>query len=420
MNRIVKKIYSIVSSLGVAIVLLILIALYIIIGTLIPQHMDAAYYTQRYKDVGKFLIAMSFDDVYASAIFIVLTILFSINLITCTITSLRGQFAQSKKTFSPATATHGHRIEQIPLDDARAYFQKRHYQIEQQDIGFTASKYRWGVLGAAITHIGILIMILGGVIGAMTAQEASVNLLPGNEVSFDEKQFVLRLDDFNIEFDENGSISQYVSDITIIDEDKTELKRTMWVNNPVSHKGVKFYQASYGWISYLTITDRETKEIVDEQYLRNNSNYFHQDSHLTIYLFKYFPELAIGNDQQPINLSEREINPHYAVILYEFGNPIGSYIVGPQEVIPYGQYDISFVHSQTYTGLLFRTDPSFVVVSLGFIFIVLGMVVSFYLYPRFVSFTDGVLITYSRKNNWVFAQSVARRLQGNIADDKKE
>ncbi|MDD3996822.1 MAG: cytochrome c biogenesis protein ResB [Sphaerochaetaceae bacterium] len=412
MRKILLKTHKFLSSLGFAIVLLILIAAFIVIGTVIPQHLDASYYLERYGSFGKLIVAADLDTAYSSPIFMVLAALFTINLVLCTFRSLKGQLSLSRRTFSTVGEAGGIHVHQVDCKSAQQYFTNKRYTIEKTEEGFRASTYTWGVWGATIVHIGIIIIMIGGVIGAATAQESSMNLLPGNEIYFDDKGFSLRLDDFSMTFTDTGTVSQYVSDVTITDDDGSSFSRSMWVNNPLSHKGVKLYQASYGWANNLKIVDRDSQTIVKEGYMLNNSSYFHQDSHLSVYLYRYYPELGIGGNQQPINLSERERNPHYAVTLYQFGNPVESYIVGPHETIPFENLDITFTDSQAYTGLLFRSDSSFIVVSIGFVFIILGMIISFYFYPRSVVYGKETLTTYSRKNNWVYAQSIAKQLHG--------
>jgi cytochrome c biogenesis protein len=206
----------------------------------------------------------------------------------------------------------------------------------------------------------------------------------------------------------------------MINDDGTERTETLWVNNPLSHNGIKAYQASFGWTGNLRITDNTTDEVLVEGLLRSGRTYFHQNSHLTIYLYDYYPEMAIGHDQNPVSLSNREINPYYAVILYEFGNPVGSYIIEPGDPITYNNLTLTFTHSIAYTGLLIRTDPSYPIVLTGFIIILLGMFVSFYCYPRFISYDSGRVTTSSRKNGWVFHNAVKLELSKISKTAKRE
>ena len=401
-----SKAIHFLASLKVAILLLLLIGGYIVIGTLLPQHSSPAWYLERYPTLGKLILALSLDTAYSSPIFIVLLMLFSINLGLCTVLSLKGQLRQVEGTFFPRFKEDEYSLEGISEEKARLFFKKQRYQVEEKDGVLRAAKYRFGVLGAAITHLGLIILFLGGAIGTMNSSEEMVNLLPGNQHRFEEQGFTLTLDDFYMTFEPDGAIKQYYSDVTVINDDRTTKSETLWVNKPFHHKGLGFYQANWGWTSHLEIVDEESGEVVADGLIRNGTSYFHQPNHLTVYLYGYYPELGIGHEQQPVKMSDREIDPYYAVVLYEFGEPVGSYILAPGQHIHYENLMISFTHSIAFTGLLVRSDLSYPIVLASFITITLGLIVSFYLYPRFITYKDGSIITSSRRNEWVFYQSI--------------
>ncbi len=401
-----SKIIRLASSLKVAIALLILIAAYIVIGTLLPQHSAQSFYLERYTKSGPLIIALGLDAAYSSPLFITLLILFSINLTLCTITTAKGQMRQLKKSFFPAFAKGEYLIEGVGEAAVLSYCKEKRFRVEKRDGEIRAGKMRFGVLGAAITHVGIIILFLGGAIGNMSSSEEVVTLLPGNQHRFDEQGFTLTLDDFSMTFEESGAVKQYISSVTVVDDDGTKRSDKLWVNNPFHHKGLGFYQANYGWTSNLRIVESESGTVVIEGLMRSGGSYFHQSNHLTVYLYGYYPELGIGHEQQPVKMSDREIDPYYAVVLYAFGEPVGSYILAPNQHIHYEDLEISFTHSIAYTGLLVRKDLSYPIVLLSFIIMIAGLIASFYLYPRFLLYKEGKLYTSSRRNGWVFHQSV--------------
>jgi len=411
MNKHLKNTIRIVASLKVAITILILIALYSVVGTLLPQHRPSDWYLTQYPVMGPIINLFALNKAYSSPIFTLLLGLFIVNLSACTLLSLKGQLRQSARKFYPNSISSEHVINDNDSKKISAYFRGKRYSFEETPQGFKAGRFRWGVLGSTITHIGIIILFAGGIWGNINAKEDFVNLRPGQEIYFDAKGFSLLLDDFTMTFEDNGSVAQYYSTFTVTEDDGRVRKETIWVNKPLSHHGIQFYQASFGWMSNLRITDRNTGEVLIEGLLQNGKNYFYQPKHLTIFLYAYFPEMGIGHNQEPVMLSNRETNPHYAVILYDFGEPKGSYILGPDESIPYDDINISFTHSVAYTGILLRTDSSFPIVVLGFIIIMLGMFVSFYLYPRFAEYQDGKLYLFSKKNEWVFFNTINNRLK---------
>jgi cytochrome c biogenesis protein len=404
MNKKMKKFLSFISSLKVAIFLLILIAIYIVIGTMLPQHGTQELYEQRYPTISSIIITLHLDKAYSSPIFLVLISLFVINLISCTILSLKGQFHVVKKSYFPTFVEKDeNKIENVGEQEFLQLVKNKSFHIVKDDAGgYKGGKYRFGSLGAMVTHIGILIIFIGAVVSNMSAHEDMISLLPGNTEVFPEYGLQVSLDDFYMTFDENNAITQYYSDLSITKEDGTIVKEKIWVNNPLHINNLGFYQANFGWTSNLVVRDINTDEIIVEGLLRNQKSYFHQPHHLNISLFAYFPDMIIDHEQMPYSKSNKEVNPFYAVVLYQFGNPVGSYILSPGQEVIFEDIAISFTHSVAYTGLVVRNDPSYPVVLTGFIILLLGMFISFYLYPRFIMYKDGMIIVSSKKNRWVF------------------
>ena len=306
MNRRTPKIIRFASSLKVAIVLLILIAAYIVIGTLLPQHGDPSLYLERYPRAGSLIIALSLDKAYSSLIFRVLMALFSLNLTLCTVISMKGQVKQLDKGFFPSFQSEEFVIEDVEREKLLAYCNRRRYTIADVGTVIKAGTYRFGVLGATITHIGILVLFIGAVIGSRSASDETVNLLPGNQHRFEKQGFTITLDDFHMTFQESGAVQQYISTLTITDDDGTTTSEALWVNKPLHHKGLGFYQANFGWASNLQIAD-DSGAVVAGGLMRSGYSYFYQPSHLTIYLYNYYPEMGIGHQDQPVKMSEREI-----------------------------------------------------------------------------------------------------------------
>ncbi len=413
MPRLSRTIISVISSLKVALILLILIALYIVIGTLIPQHATSALYEANYPTLSPLILSLSLDAAYSSPIFITLIVLFIINLSSCSLLSLPSQLHRAKEEYyPPLKKQEQYRIEGIDQESLTAYLKKKRYAYVEEEGEIRTGKFRWGSLGATVTHIGIIIIFVGAMIGNLTADEDMVTLLPGNTEEFEEYGISLTLDDFNLTFDENGAVKQYISDVIVTDNaNGATSEHSIWVNNPLHYNGLGFYQANFGWTSNLVIRDSNTGEVLVSGLMRNGKNYFHQPHHLSIMLYSYFPNMEIGADQMPYNRSNEELNPYYAVVLSQFETTIGSYIIEPGQVIPFEDIAITFTHSVPYTGLVVRSDPSYPVVLTGFLILTLGMAMSFYLYPRFLFYRGSSLWTVSGKNGWVFHHAVKKEIE---------
>lgn len=407
MNNRMKKALSLIASLKVAIALLLLITLYIIIGTLIPQHATEALYQSNFPTLAPIIDALSLDAAYSSPLFITLIILFIMNLTSCTILSLPSQLRRSRSTYMPSFKTESeYSVEEEDEKLVMAYLKRKHYRITADENGFSSGRFRWGALGATVTHIGLIVIFIGAIVGNITSDQEMISLLPGSTREFEKYGFSIHLDDFYLTFEEGGAVKQYISDLTITNDDGTTRKQSMWVNNPLHHNGLGFYQANFGWTSDLLIRQAETGEELVSGLIRNGNTYFYQPHHLNIMLYGYFPNMEIDSNQMPYSINNREDNPFYAVVLTQFGVNVGSYIIEPGQVIPYEDIAITFTGSTPYTGIVVRSDPSYPIVVAGFIILTFGMFMSFYLYPRFLFYTNGKLYAVSGKNGWVFFQAI--------------
>lgn len=408
----IKKVGKFMISFKFAIILFIIIATYSIIGTVLPQGAVPEFYLERYHTFGNLIVLLQFNRVYSSLIFRLLLFLFLINLIGCTIKILPSQISRLNKNFflSPTQNTENLWNDEINIKDFKKLLKKKGFNIEENEIGFRAAKHRIGAIGASVTHLGIVIIILGSFIGNIYSHEGYVNLLPGESTTLTDYGFTLKVDDFYLGFREDGSTEQYYSDLKIVENGQEVKAKKIWVNNPLNYKGLNFYQSSFGWMSNLIIKDKEGNTL-DNKSLRNNEHYFYQPKHLTVYLYGFYPDFGIDQMGQPMSITQQMKNPHYAVVLYEFSEYVDSYIVEPGMTILYDDIQVMFDGSKMYTGLIYRRDFGYYFVLLGCLFLFLGLFLSFYFYPKFILVDEQSILPVTRQNSWGFTMQIKNILE---------
>ena len=384
-----------------AISLLLAIATYSIIGTVLPQGLAAEMYAERYPRLANLILTMQFDHVYTSVVFYLLLGLFVINLVGCTLKILPAQLRRTKKEYVMAPRNNSEELylPGISQDLLRQSLQKQRYAILETEDGYVASKHRFGHIGSSITHLGIIVIIIGSIVGLIFAEEGFFNLMPGDVKSFPDYGFALRLEDFSLGFRENGTVEQYYSKVSVLKTDQPDKEATLWVNQPLAVNSLNFYQTSYGWASRLKIVNG-SGEVILAKVLRNGESAFLQDNHMTVYLYGFYPNFTITSEGQPLTMSEEVKNPHYAVILYEFGEHVGSYILEPGQPIERADFQISFQDSLLYTGLTYRKDFGYAFVVAGSLIMFLGLIFSFYLYPKQVKVESNSVKVMTRQNPW--------------------
>ena len=214
--------YDLFRSLKLTISLLILLAILSIIGTVITQNATRPEYIQRYG-IGLYEVLNFFNlfDMYHSWWFSAILLLLVINLITCSLHRLPGilsQISRGSGELEDKTVKALPYVEKIRIQDPtkkeediqsslKKWF-KNWGRIEtEKTITLFSEKGRFSRLGVPITHLSILIILIGGIIGSLYGFKGHVNILEGETVD----QIFLRTKD---EGDTQGPLIS-PSDVTI-------------------------------------------------------------------------------------------------------------------------------------------------------------------------------------------------------------
>lgn len=405
-----KRFADFLTSLKFGIILFLIIAAYSIIGTVIPQGMNMEFYLHQYNTFGSLMVLMQFDHVYSSVIFIAIVFVFIINLVGCTLKILPVQIKKMKNTYVPAKGKNNENLYEngMNIENIKEVLKKKNFKIIDGTDGEYAAKHRIGHLGSSITHLGIVIIIIGAVTGNMLVEEGFVSLVPGEIKEFED--FSLELNDFYMDFRSDGTIEQYYSELTVYEGGQKSREDKIWVNNPLNHKGMYFYQSNYGWASKMQIKDKDGR-LLYEGLIKDNPHEFYEPENLTIFLYGYFPDFSMDRAGNPITLSQEVKNPAYAAVLYNEDGYVDSYIVSPAEYIEYNNIIIEFADSVLYTGLTYRQDFGYYYVLAGSIILTLGILLSFYFYPKYILISSDCVMPITRQNAWGFTVKIKRMLK---------
>lgn len=406
-----KRVTNFLISLKFGIILFLLIAVYSIIGTIVPQGLAPDHYPHLYRTFGRIMLILQFDNIYNSIIFRTIVAIFIVNLAGCTLNFLPGQLKRMKNTYTPKPKENSENLYEgdLELELLIDELKKKRFKIIGEGVGFYAVKDRIGYLGSTVTHIGIIVIVLGGFIGNLFAIEGSVSLLPGQEMNFPDHNFSIVVDDFYIEFREDNSIEQYISEVSIYEEGVKVKEEKIWVNNPLLHNGLNLYQSYYGWLNKIKITDEDGNLLCDSL-IGDGQEHVYEAGDLMVFLYGFFPDFSMDSMGNPITRSQKIINPRYAVVLHEDGQYAGSYIVEPGEEMPYNNLKIQFLEPTLYTGMTYRQDYGYYFVLAGCLLVFIGLILSFYLYPKYIYITRDSVIPITKQNSWGFTYKLKNLL----------
>jgi cytochrome c biogenesis protein len=399
-----SKIWNFFTSVKLTIVLLFCLAATSIIGTLIPQNADPQAYFQAFGPMLYRLFSL-FDlfDMYHSWWFQLLILALTANIIVCSIDRMSanrrilfvknplfnlGKFRNLKHREKFADNRPTEALKNVCEDFVRRRF--RFCKVETTDRGFAVfgEKGRWTRFGVYTVHFSVVLLLIGALIGSIFGFEGFVNIPEGesaNQIRLRNKPemmqlgFTIRCDDYFESYYDNGSPKEFRSSLTILEQGVPVLSKDIVVNDPLSYKGISIYQSSRGQLP--------SDEVVLSFTNRQSGKTFRQNAGLN----------------QPIQLPDNrgifELTEFQRAAQFR-GNDIGEAFIGvltPPDGTPVsvtlplrfpsfdkmrrGELFIAVVEQvpKFYTGLQVAKDPGVWVVYSGFILMIIGCYITFFM-----------------------------------------
>jgi len=418
-KSIIDRIWNLFSSIKLAVVVFSIISATSIVGTIIEQQASPE---RNIKLLTKFfgpnfapsafhiLDTLGFTDMFRSWWFMALLLIFTGNLIICSIERLPKIWKVVKEPIRPVTPE---RLKALSINREIILKEKvdkasEHAAAVLKRYGFSASvikedkavqlyaeKGRYSRLGVYVTHLSILLILAGAVIGMLFGFNASLNLPEGasSVVAYASGGlqiplgFDIRCDNFNVSFYDNSDTPKsYKSWLTILEDGREAVKKVIDVNNPLSYKGITFYQASYGFVPNrdaifkLTVTSNSgTKEDVD---IKFGEPFTIPGTSVTGKVVDFSPALAVDESGKLYTYAETMLNPAAFMEFSENGSvKYRQWIVArsPQTwKVADGIVEFKHLWGAQYTGLQVRKDPGVWVVYLGCMIMALGLYTSFF------------------------------------------
>jgi cytochrome c biogenesis protein len=381
------------SNVKVAIVIILLIVVFSILGTVILQNQDPAKYEELYGPIlSKIILITSLNDVYHAGYFLLLLIALIVSIILC---SYRRLINDYKRVFTPDLDKKINKFDKriklkLPYNQAFPvlikFFKKKGFKVNSKKssskINVLLQKNLINAFGSHLTHISILITLIGSSIGAIFGFEYYLKVLKDQTIQIPNTSVQMRLDKFAVEYHPNSNmVSKYRSDVSLIDQDNQITKTFVEVNKPLNVEGIQFSQNSYGAHGFdhadFEITDQKTGKKLGTKHLKLGDELKLPDSYL-LKVEEYVPDLRIGGDNKVFSASQEANNPAIRFSVTRKGKS--------EDFWTFKNYPKMGSHKKTrfavvfkelipgyYSVLQAKSDPGIEIVLAGFILMTIGV-----------------------------------------------
>ena len=385
-----QKIFRLIADLRFSIFILLLISFCSIAGTIIEQDQSIEIYKLNYpltNPIFGFLtwdriLQFGLDHVYKTWWFFTLILLFGISLISCTILQQLPSLKIARRCQFFRTTGQFYRLKistilnNFSFNKTLSRIKENKYSIFQQKNIIYCYKGLTGRIAPIIVHLSMILVLLGTIIGSLFGFKAQEivpktetfhiqNILTNGQLTVVPK-ISARINDFWITYTKNKTISQFYSDISILDNQGNERNRkTISVNYPLISDSVYYYQTDWNLIG-LRFQNLKN-EITEYPLINVNQN--------KVWL------TWISNNS---SLNEGIITiidnlEGYCSVYNESGQFLGN--IELNEKVNF-KIPLTLLEIISSTGLQIKTDPGIPIIYLGFFFLMLSTLISYITYSQ--------------------------------------
>ena len=242
-----------------------------LIGVIIDQGKENAYYFSMYPaPIARLILRLHFDTIYHGVAYLGIIGAILVSLAVCTFKRV------IPARLPPLRAVA---VEHIPLnaridwhgDEAtlrerlRRFLEEHGWSIRMRSFDAVewtfADKANWARRGVLVAHIGFVIIAAGTCIYWARGYSGDLTTMVGQTVTIPQTHAAIHLDDFHYVIDpiptKSGIVYQpidYVSHMHVTGRDGITHTETLRVNHPLDIDGVSVYQAAYGVATQFRVT----------------------------------------------------------------------------------------------------------------------------------------------------------------------
>lgn len=379
-----KKLWFILKNLAnlqLSISLLMVIAAVSILGTVIEQDQPIEFYQLNYPEgtilPWNLIITTGLNHIFFTKWFICIVFIFALSISICSISRQLPILKLSKKLSFFSTKKILKRKKIYNNDDNQQYSNylfhlgKGNYGLFLARNKIYAYKGIIGRFAPIIVHLSMLFILFGaffGFLNGYTAQEmvpeheyAHIqNLTAAGRLSKVPQNLLIQVDKFHIDYNSNGTPSQYYSNVNVFKNNEKVSSEIIYVNKPLKYNDLFIYQTDWAINGIRLFINGNFIQIpMTNKFIANNQK-------------AWTGSLAIN--EKNYNFVIKQLNGN--ILLYDTnGNFIENITVGINFKLD--NYKASVDSILVSSGLQIKSDSGIPIVYLGFFLLMISSLLSY-------------------------------------------
>jgi cytochrome c biogenesis protein len=407
----VRQSWQTLSSIKTGVVLIILVVIFSAAGTVIlqrpmtdPEEMERSYSPAMLR----LLDAAGLTDVFHARWFVALMILVSLSIVAASVERFPNAwryFARPYKSPDEGFRCILQTQAQIPVkNDEQALsaaeralghsgFKVEHI-VRSESFSLFSERHRISEMAVYMVHASLLLIFLGGIVDALWGWRGFVTLNPGTSSNRVELKngatrtlpFSIRCEGTGEDTYTDGTPKRYWSKLAVVDNGRVSRKEIV-VNDPLVHRGVRFYQASYGRtgkLDTLTLNATPIKGGESQQISLTMNQSIALDADTGVQLVEFIPDFVV-EDGRVYARSNDALNPavHLIVTSKKTGASVNYWLpeipgVAENGLSPY-TFEPKNLQTERFTGLEVSHEPGQWSVWAGVVLMGVGLTFVFYI-----------------------------------------
>ncbi|MFL5760562.1 MAG: cytochrome c biogenesis protein ResB [Thermomicrobiales bacterium] len=402
---VIDRIWRYFCSVRAAILEIAILAVLVLLGTL--RGSEVPQWIQNGLPFTKPIIRRWYGwDVFHSLPFMTILAVLAIAIAVCTMNRAPGIWhtidnptVGTTHGFLKSAGTHATLEISDPIDDSNLKLSEimssRRYrmltQTRGEEIHVYADKNRYAKLGTFPFHFALILILVGGIVGARYGFRNKELVIPEGSVREigHGTGLTVGLDQFTDTYNENGMPHEYRSDLVLYQDGKQVKTGSITVNHPMTYHNVVLYQSSFGQAATLKVTDDQGHVLYDDSVpLGLYVSTANPDApagfidilpaNIRLNVIAPDEDLANRPELDKLRLASGEMFIQARSLDPTFSQPPASAVVSQGQSAALGPLKVQFIRERRFTLLQVSHNPGIPIFFAAALLLVGGLAITFY------------------------------------------